>query len=101
MKTLRRFVAQVRGLFGGARGEQDFDAEMESHVAMHVEDNVRAGMDAGEARRQALLKLGGLEQTRQAQREGRTLMLVENLLQDLRFAARQLLRTRDLRSRRS
>ncbi|HZY60964.1 MAG TPA: ABC transporter permease [Edaphobacter sp.] len=94
MKTLRRFVAQVRGLFGGERGEEDFDAEMESHVAMHVEDNVRAGMDAGEARRQALLKLGGLEQARQARREGRTLMLVENLLQDLRFAARQLLKNK-------
>jgi len=39
---------------------------------------------------QALLKLGGMEQTRQAQREGRTVELVENLLQDLRFAARQL-----------
>lgn len=94
MKTLRRFVAQVRGLFGGERGEEDFDAEMESHVAMHVEDNVRAGMDASEARRQALLKLGGLEQARQARREGRTLVLVENLLQDLRFAARQLLKNK-------
>ncbi len=90
MKSLRRLWAQLAGLFGSERGERDFDAEMESHLAMHVEDNMRAGMDAAEARRQAILKLGGLEQTRQAQREGRTMILLENLLQDLWFAARQL-----------
>ena len=92
MKSFRRMLRRVLGFLSlsQTRDEREFDAEMESHLAMHVEDNLRAGMDVAEARRQAVLKLGGVEQTRQAQREGRTLMLVENLLQDLRFAVRQL-----------
>jgi hypothetical protein len=40
-------------------GEQELAAEMESHLQMHIEDNLRAGMSAEEARRQALIKLGG------------------------------------------
>ena len=49
----------------------DFDAELESHVAMHTEDGIRAGLAPEEARRQALIRLGGAEQTRQAYRERR------------------------------
>jgi predicted permease len=57
---------------------------------MHIDDNLRAGMSPEEARRHALIQLGGLEQTQQAVRERSTLPLFEYLLQDLRFAARQL-----------
>ncbi len=92
MKTLRRLWLQLAGLFSSSRRDrasQEFEEEMESHLAMHVEDNMRAGMTAAQARREALMKLGG-ERTRQARREGGTVVLLENLLQDLRFAARQL-----------
>ena len=64
--------------------------EIESHIQMQAEENERAGMSAQEARRAAILKLGGAERTRQAYRERDTLPLIENLLQDLRFAFRQL-----------
>ena len=64
--------------------------EIESHIQMQTEENQRAGMSAEEARRRAILKLGGVERTRQAYRERDTLPLIENLLQDLRFAFRQL-----------
>ena len=65
-------------------------AELDSHVQLHTEENIRAGMAPEQARRTALLKLGGAESTRQAYRERSTLPLIENLLQDLRFAQRQL-----------
>ncbi len=74
-----------------APGKQgDFDAELESHVAMHIEDGVRAGLTPEEARRQALIKLGGAEQTRQAYRDRATLPPMEAVLQDVRFALRQM-----------
>ena len=57
---------------------------------MHIEDNLRAGMSAEEARRGALLKLGGVEQMKESYRERCGLPLVETLWQDLRFGVRVL-----------
>ena len=74
--------------------QDDFDAELESHVAMHVEDGLRAGLSREEARRQALIKLGGAEQTRQAYREQSALPWLEGLLQDLHFGLRLMGRSK-------
>lgn len=57
---------------------------------MHIEDNLRRGMNAQEARREALMKLGGVEQTAESYRERRSVPMIETLLQDLRFALRML-----------
>jgi ribulose bisphosphate carboxylase small subunit len=62
MRKLRALWMRLCGLFG-ARREDDFAAELESHVAMHTEDGIRAGLSPEEARRQALVRLGGVEQT--------------------------------------
>ena len=90
MKALRALLTRLGGLFGSAHQEHEFTAELESHVQLHTEDNIRAGMTPQQARRTAFLQLGGVEKTRQAYRERSTLPLIENLLQDLRFAQRQL-----------
>ena len=90
MPTLRALWKRLCGAFGSAQADNEFDAEINSHLQMHVEDNLRAGMTPEQARRDALLQLGGVEQTKQAYRERGTLPLMENLLQDLRFAVRQL-----------
>lgn len=68
------------------------DAELESHIALHTEDGVRAGLTPQEARRRALIRLGGVEQTRQAYRERLTLPWIEELLQDVRFGLRMMAR---------
>jgi len=54
---------------------------LESHLQLHIEDNLRSGMSAQEARRQALLKLGGVEPTKEIYRERRGLPLLETALQ--------------------
>ena len=54
MKKLRALTLRVAGVFSKDRREQEFAAEIESHVQMEVEDNLRAGMSAEEARRAAL-----------------------------------------------
>jgi predicted permease len=88
MHKLRALWIRLCGIIGARREEDDFAAELESHVAMHTEDGIRAGLTPAEARRQALIRLGGAEQTRQAYRERRTLPWLENLLRDVRYALR-------------
>jgi macrolide transport system ATP-binding/permease protein len=90
MSRLRVWVKRLVGLVPSDRREQEIAAEIDSHLEMHIEDNLRAGMSAVEARRSAILTLGGVEMTKQAYREQSTLPFVETVLQDLRFAARQL-----------
>ena len=90
MKQMRAWVLRLAGLFSSGRREQEFAAEIESHLQMHIDDNLRSGMTPEAARREALIKLGGAEQTTQACREAATVPLLEHLSQDLRFAFRQL-----------
>jgi len=90
MSKLRGWLLRLGELFQRDRREGELAAEMESNLALHIEENLSAGMSAGEARRKALIKLGGVEQTKEMVRERRGLPLVDALVQDLRFAARML-----------
>jgi predicted permease len=90
MRSLRALWFRWIGLFRRERAENEFSAELESHLAMHVEAGVRAGLDKREARRQALIKLGGAEQARQAYLERSGLPWVESLVRDLRYSLRTL-----------
>jgi predicted permease len=90
MRTLRGWLLRLGGMFGKERRERELAAEMESHLQMHIEDNLRSGMSPEKARREALMKLGGIEQTKENYRDRRSLPLLESLLQDLRFGARML-----------
>ncbi|MGH9518412.1 MAG: permease prefix domain 1-containing protein, partial [Terriglobales bacterium] len=92
MRRLRAFTVRMLALLRGRRAEDDFSAEIESHIAMHIEDGVRAGLSPEEARRRALIQIGGAEQVRQAHRERRTLPWVGNLAQDFRYGVRGLCR---------
>jgi len=90
MKTLRAWFVRLAGMFSQNQREGEFAKELEGHLQMHIDDNLRSGMSPVEARRDAILKLGGLESTRQAYRERGTVPFFETLGQDLRFASRQL-----------
>ncbi|HXR38841.1 MAG TPA: ABC transporter permease [Terracidiphilus sp.] len=94
MRQLRAVILRLRGLFGSRHSEADFAAELESHVDLHTDAGIRAGLAPAEARRQALIRLGGAEQTRQAHRERRTLPWLEDLLHDLRYGLRMMVRNR-------
>jgi len=92
MRRLRAFWLRVAGLLRVGR-DDDFDAELESHLELHTEDEIRAGVSPEEARRQALIRLGGAEQVRQLHRERTTFPELESLLQDVRYGMRTLRRT--------
>src|SRR5271163_587111 len=94
MGKLRAFNLRLRGHFRGRGADDDFAAELEAHVTLHTDAGIRAGLTPEEARRQALIHLGGAEQTRQAHRERRTLPWLDSLLQDTRYGLRTLRRSR-------
>ncbi|HEY9281942.1 MAG TPA: ABC transporter permease [Pyrinomonadaceae bacterium] len=89
-RRLRAWLVRLGGVFGGGARGREFEEELEFHLRMHVEDNVRAGMTPEEARRHALAKLGGLAQTKEAHRRRRGIPLLEDFWQDLRYARRVL-----------
>ena len=90
MRKLRAWVMRVRGLFNKAALDRDFAEELESHLQMHIDDNIRAGMSPQEARRVAVMKFGGLDQAKEAYRDRSTIPFLESIVQDLRFTLRQL-----------
>jgi len=90
MSAPRAWFARFAGLFAKQRRDSELAAELESHVQLHIDENLRAGMPPEEARRQALMQLGGLEQTKESYRDRRGLPWLETLLQDIRFGLRML-----------
>src|ERR1700730_4519027 len=92
MRRLRVWILRLGVLFNKGQSERAFAEEMESHLRMHIDDNLRSGMTPEEARRSALIKLGGITQTKELYAERRGIPAIETLLQDLRFAVRMLLK---------
>ena len=90
MRRIRAFFFRLAGLVNRNRRERELADELESHLQLHIEDNLRAGMTPVEARRQALIKLGGIEQSKDIYRDRRGIPLVESLMQDVRYGLRML-----------
>lgn len=85
-----RFLQRFASFFRRAQLDQDLEAEMASHLELAIEENLRSGMTHAEARRQALIHFGGVEQAKEQHRDSRSLPFLETLLQDLRFGLRML-----------
>ena len=92
MRELRAWLFRLGNLFDRSHRECEFASEIESHLQMHIEENLRAGMTAEEARRQALIRLGGIEQTKEMVRERGGLPILDVLFQDLRFGLHMLVK---------
>jgi putative ABC transport system permease protein len=90
MRWLRAFLVRLGGCVRRTRREQALKDEIDSHLQLHVDDNIRAGMSLAEARRDAVLKLGGIEPVKEAMRDRQRLPWLEHLAQDVRFAFRSL-----------
>jgi putative ABC transport system permease protein len=93
MKRLRRLLQQLTSWATAARDEQILRAELDEHIAMQTAENLRAGLAAAEARRQALLKFGNVEAIKDSYRDQRGLPFLETLVSDTRHALRRLRRT--------
>jgi macrolide transport system ATP-binding/permease protein len=89
-KAIRVFLARLKGLLPNMHQELDRNDEIEANLQLHIDDNIRRGMTPQQARREAMLKLGGLEPAREAYRDRSTFPLIEGFLRDVHFALRQL-----------
>jgi len=78
---------KLRSLFRRRQIEQELADELRDHIESKTAEHLARGMNPAEARRAALLKLGGVEQTKEACRDHLRWALLDSLLQDLRFAA--------------
>jgi predicted permease len=94
MGALRRGLARIFSFFHKPKLDADLEAEIAEHIALAAEDNLRRGMSATEARRQALIRFGGVDTAKDQQREARGLMKLDILLQDLKYTFRTLGRDR-------
>jgi predicted permease len=92
MKSLRRFLNRLFNSAARRAQEEQLREEIAEHIALQTEENLRAGLSAVEARRQAMLKFGGVEAMKQDYRAERGLPFIENLLGDLRNAVRTISR---------
>ena len=89
---MRSWLLRLGGVFRKSRRDRELTDELNAHLHEHIADNVRAGMTVDDARRKALLALGGFTQTIEAYREQRRFSFVEYVMQDFRYAVRTLLK---------
>ena len=93
MRGTKRLRMWVRALFVKGTVERELDEEMRFHIDMETAKHARSGLSPGEARRRAAIAFGGLEEHKEAMREGRGGRGLERLVYDLRFTFRQLRKT--------
>ena len=87
---IRALASRTRTWLSPSHAEQDFAHELETHLEMLTDENVRRGMAPEEAKRAARIRLGGPTQLKETNRELQGLPMIETLLQDTRFAFRML-----------
>src|SRR5262245_30311456 len=92
MKWLRELLARVISFFRKKDRDREFDAELAAHLEMAMDEYIGQGMSAEEARRRALISLGGMDAARELHRESRGLPTLESILQDVRYSFRTLRR---------
>ena len=97
MRRIRAGFLRLCGLFRKRRLEREMAEELAGHLDLHTEDNIRAGMSPEEARRNAMLKLGGIEATKEAYRDRYGIPLLETVARDVRYSLRTLRRNPGLR----
>ena len=86
----RRITGSLGALFGASRPDRELDEEIAFHLAQETQKHVQRGLPPEEARRQALVSFGGVAQTREASREARRAVLLETIVQDVRYGWRTL-----------
>src|SRR5262245_705231 len=93
MRQLRAAWQWVHSIMRRGERERGIDEEMQFHIERQAEKYMRAGMTADEARRQAMLRFGGVARVQEETRDQIRPALLDDSLRDIRFGARVLRRT--------
>jgi predicted permease len=90
MSAIRRGLNRLWAFVRRSPLDSDLEAELAAHLQMAIDDNMARGMKPAEARRLALVSIGGMEQARNKHREARGIMNLDILMQDLKYTLRTL-----------
>jgi putative ABC transport system permease protein len=93
IRHLRGWLARLAGFLAPGRGEREFADELQGHIELQTDDQIRAGVPPAEARRRVLARMGSVAAIAEAHRDRRGLPHLESLLQDARYAVRGLRRS--------
>jgi len=92
MISLHKLRLRFRTLFQKQKLDAQMDDEMRSHIEMQTQENIDSGMHPDEARYAVLCQFGWVESIKETCRDQRGVSWIENLGQDLRYGARQMLK---------
>jgi putative ABC transport system permease protein len=90
VRFLRRLFNRLFNVATAQRNDERLREEIEEHLALQTADNIRAGLSAAEARRQAIWKFGAVEAIKEDYRAQRGMLFLETLARDLAYAFRML-----------
>jgi len=93
MRLRNRFRSWLNAMVHRSRAENEMDTELRFHLETYAEELMRSGLSREEAQRRARLEFGGIETAKEGCREASRANLLENLIQDLRYGIRMMLRT--------
>ena len=93
MRRARGWLARLFAPLVRMRSDREIDAELRSHLELHIDDNIRAGMSPDAARREAWIALGGFEHMKDVYRDQRGFPMLDSLTRDARHAVRLLLKS--------
>src|SRR5262245_33363319 len=90
MRHLRTCWVRLRQFVRRSKSEDELAAEIESNLQLHIDDNLRSGLSADEARRLALVRFGGVDAAKEAWRDRRNIPFLEVFVKDIRYSLRVL-----------
>jgi predicted permease len=93
MSRSRTLLKRLSNVLRRNRLEQDLNTELQAHLDLLTEENIRRGMNPTQAAHAARREFGGVEQTKELYREQGGLAFFETLAQDLRYAMRMLVKS--------
>jgi hypothetical protein len=97
IRRVHEAVLRVWSALRKRRLDEDFEEELSSHIDLLTQENIRRGMSAHEARRQAILRMGGLHATKDLHRETRGVPILENVFHaswlDFKLGSRMLIKS--------
>lgn len=92
MDWIRTLISRCSASFRSGRLDEELDQELQSHIDLAVEENLKSGMSAQDARTAALRAFGGVTQWKEAYRQRRGLPFLDAAGRDVRYSLRQLRR---------
>jgi predicted permease len=90
MSTFQRWWSRLVGSFAGTRSDEEFAEELETHLQFEIDELLKKGKSPAEARREALIRTGGIELAKEAYREQRGIPMIDQLRRDVAYALRTL-----------